>query len=109
MTRFFGVVGYGIPAETPPGSGVWVDTVVEYPYKGDVLKVSRNLVPGEKLNNDITVSNSISILADQYAVEHFAYIKYVKWAGVLWTVSSVQVQSPRLILSLGSVYNGPTV
>ena len=108
MARFFGEVGYGYSLETPVDSGVWVDSIVEYPYKGDVIRNTRGLDPTDKLNPDISVSNSISIIADQYAIEHFFDIKNVRWAGVLWVVSSVDVQSPRLILSLGSVYNGPT-
>jgi hypothetical protein len=108
MARFHGEVGYGEAEETFPGSGVWVDTVVEFPYSGDVIRNTRKLDNGESLNDDISVGNSISIVADQYAIEHFFKIKYVKWAGVLWTVSSVEVRDPRLILSLGSVYNGPT-
>ncbi len=108
MARFNGEVGYGESVETPADSGVWVDEITEFTYTGDVVRNTRKLEDGETLNNDISVGNSISIVADQYANEHFFKIKYVRWAGVLWTVSSVQVQSPRLILSLGSVYNGPT-
>jgi len=73
-----------------------------------VIRNTRKLEPGEGLNEDIVVGNSISIVADDYAVKHFFKIKYVRWEGVLWTVSSVEVKAPRLILSLGSVYNGPT-
>lgn len=108
MARFHGEVGYGVSEETPPDSGVWVDVITEFPYTGDVIRSTRNLDDGENLNNDITVANSISIVADQYAIDHFFNIKYVRWAGVLWTVPSVEVRTPRLILSIGSVYNGPT-
>jgi len=108
MARFYGEVGYGITLETPAGSGVWVDSIAEISYFGDVIRNSRKLDEGESLNSDISVVNSISIVADQYAIEHFFQIKYVRWAGTLWTVTSVEVQSPRLILRLGSVYNGPT-
>lgn len=108
MARFYGEVGYGEAEETPPGSGVWMDTIVEASYYGDVIRNTRKLESGESLNDDITVGNSISIVADDYAVEHFFKIKYVRWAGVLWTVTTVEVKSPRLILSLGGVYNGPT-
>ena len=108
MARFAGMVGYGESVENPPGSGVWVDEVAEFPYKGDVIRNARKLDDGEGLNSDISVQNSISIVADQYAIDHFFNIKYVSWAGVLWTVTSVEVQSPRLVLRLGSVYNGPT-
>lgn len=108
MARFYGTVGYGYSGENPPGSGVWRDVITEFSYTGDVVRNIRKLEDGEGLNKDISVQNSISILADQYAIDHFFQIKYVRWAGVLWTVTSVEVRSPRLILSLGSVYNGPT-
>lgn len=105
--KFYGEVGYGETVETPADSGVWVDTIVEYSYYGDVIKNTRQLSEGENLNHDISVSNTISIIADQYANEHFFAIRYVKWAGALWTVSDVEVQRPRLLLRLGGVYNGP--
>lgn len=108
MTRFFGEVGYGTSDETPPESGIWVDAITELHYQGDVVRNTRKLEGGESVNDNITVANSISILADEYAVQHFFDIKYVKWQGVLWTVTMVEVREPRLILSLGSVYNGPT-
>jgi len=108
MARFHDTVGYGETLETPPNSGIWVDQMTEVEYFGDVIRNTRKLEAGEGLNNDISVGNSISIVASQYAVEHFHLIKYVRWAGTLWTVTSVEVRSPRLILNLGSVYNGPT-
>jgi hypothetical protein len=106
MARFFGRVGYATPVETAPG--VWVDEIVEYSYYGDVLRKARNLREGENLPFDLNVQNQISIVADEYANKHFFAIRYVEWAGTLWTVSSVEVQSPRLLLRLGEVYNGPT-
>jgi MFS superfamily sulfate permease-like transporter len=108
MARFYGNVGYGESVESPPESGVWVMQITELPYYGDVNRNTRRLESGDGLNKDITVSNTISILADDHAVEHFHDIKYVMWEGVRWTVTNVEVQRPRLILSLGSVYNGPT-
>lgn len=108
MAKFFGEVGYGNSVETPEGSGVWVDQIVEHQYYGDVIRNARSLEAGERLNNDLRVSNSISIVADAYARDHFFEIRYVKWSGTLWTVSDVEVQSPRLVLRLGGVYNGPT-
>jgi len=108
MARFYGEVGYGESVETPPDSGVWEDVITETVYFGDVIRDTRKLEPGENLNDDITTTNSISIVADDYAIKHFFKIKYVRWAGTLWTIKNVEVRSPRLILSLGSVYNGPT-
>lgn len=106
MARFFGRVGYGEMVESEPG--VWKDQITEYSYYGDIVRNMRQLREGENLNNDLSVQNSISIVADQYANDHFFAIRYVEWAGTLWKVSSVDVQSPRLVLSLGEVYNGPT-
>jgi len=106
MAKFYGKIGYGETVETAPG--VWADNIVEYDYYGDVVRNTRTLQEGEKLNNDLSVGNSISIVANAYANSHFFAIKYVEWAGTLWTVSDVEVQSPRLLLRLGGVYNGPT-
>lgn len=108
MAKFYGEVGYGETVVDPPGSGIHVDVITEFPYYGDVIRNTRRLDSGEHLNPDISVGNSISILADEYAVEHFFAIRYIRWAGTLWTVTNVEVKSPRLVLSLGSVYNGPT-
>jgi hypothetical protein len=106
MARFFGRIGYGESVETAPG--VWVDEITERSYYGDVIRNARNLREGENLNPDLSVQNSISIVADAYANDHFFAIRYLEWAGTLWTISSVEVQSPRLLLRLGEVYNGPT-
>lgn len=105
MAKFFGNVGYGENVEKRPG--VWEDVIIERPYYGDVVRNSRKLEEGKTLNNDLSVGNSISIVADAYANEHFFAIRYVEWAGSLWTVSDVVVERPRLILRLGTVYNGP--
>jgi hypothetical protein len=107
MARFSGEIGYGESLENPTDSGIWVDTITERVYYGDVIRNTRKLEPGESLNPNISVGNSISVVADQYAIDHFFAIRYVRWAGVCWTVTNVEVQHPRLILSLGDVYNGP--
>jgi len=106
MAKFFGVVGYGHTVETAPG--VWTETVTERQYYGDVLRNARLLQEGQSVNDDLSVQNSISIVADAYANEHFFAIRYVRWAGAVWTVTTVEVSRPRLILRLGGIYNGPT-
>lgn len=108
MAKFYGEIGYGETVENPPGTGVWKDVIVEHKHFGDVIRNTRQLQAGEHLNDNLTVNNSISIVADAYAGEHFFAIRYIRWAGALWTVTEVEVQSPRLILRLGGVYNGPT-
>lgn len=107
MVRFYGEVGYGESVEG--ANGVWADSIVEVSYYGDVVRNTRRLREGEYLNDDLSVSNSISIVADAYANEHFHKIRYVRWSGALWKVGEVDAtQPPRLILRLGEVYVGPT-
>lgn len=105
MAKFYGRIGFGTSVESSPG--VWADAIVEHSYYGDVIRNTRTLTEGEDLNKDLTVGNSISIVADAYANEHFFAMRYIEWAGILWTISSVEVQAPRLLLRLGEVYNGP--
>lgn len=105
MAKFFGEIGFGETVKTAPG--VWEDVITERKYRGDVVRNVRSLEVGEKVNSDISVDNSLSIIADQYANDHIFAIRYVRWAGSLWIVSNVEVQRPRLILRLGGVYNGP--
>lgn len=107
--RFHGKIGFGETEESSSSPGVWVETIVEHLYFGDVVRNTRKLTDGEHLNKDLSVGNSISIVADAYASEHFFAMRYVEWQGSLWTVSDVEVQAPRLLLQLGEVYNGPTV
>lgn len=105
MARYFGKVGYGTSVETKPG--IWEDVIVEKTYSGDVFRNIRQLREGEHVNGDLSVNNSISIVADAYANANFMNIRYVEWVGTLWTVSDVEVRRPRLLLTLGGVYNGP--
>jgi hypothetical protein len=105
MTKFHGRVGYGNTVET--AAGVWETVITERLYFGDVIRNTRQLQSGEKLNDDLSVGNSISIVADPYAYENFFNMKYIEWAGTLWKVADVEVQAPRLVLRLGGIYNGP--
>jgi hypothetical protein len=107
MAKFHGKIGYGVTAET--AEGVYEETIVERTYFGDIIRLSRSLRENEQVNPALTLGNSISIVADAYANEHFFAIRYVEWAGVRWTVVDVEVQPPRLLLRLGEVYNGLTV
>jgi hypothetical protein len=104
--RFHGVIGYGESTETSPG--VFEDVITEFTYSGDVVRNTRKLQEGDQVNDDISVQNSISIVADAYANEHFFAIRYIVWQGARWKVTEVEVQRPRLLLRLGGVYNGNT-
>lgn len=106
MAKFFGKVGYALEAvEVRPG--VFKDVIIEKSYFGEEVRPTRRLDEVEKVNFDISTNTSLSIVADAYANQHFFAIRYVEWAGALWTVTSVDPMRPRLLLRLGGVYNGP--
>jgi len=104
MAKFYGKVGYADTVETKPG--VWTPTVTERTYSGDVLRSSTSWKAGENLNDDLTISNQISIVADPFAYQNSFAMKYVKWMGAAWKIDKIDIHRPRLILTLGGVYNG---
>lgn len=104
MAKFYGMIGYVVTKETEPG--IYEEVVVENAYYGDVLKDSRRLQDRAKVNDDITISNRISIIADPFANNHFHSMRYVEMMGSKWKITDVEVAFPRLILSIGGVYNG---
>lgn len=103
MAKWYGKVGYGVQEKTAPG--VFQEKIVERPYYGDVTTNVRRYNPGEGLNDDLTVQNQLSIVADAYAYQNFHLIRYAIFMGSKWKVTSVEVHHPRLTLSLGGVYN----
>lgn len=106
MPKFYGVVGYAETCETE-SPGIWREQVTERRYYGDVLRNTRKLETASgQVNDNLNVNNSISILADAYAYDHFFAIRYVEWMGTRWKVTNVEVQRPRLLLTIGGVYNG---
>lgn len=103
MAKFYGAIGFEGTTETKPG--IWTEEIIERFYYGDLLKNYRRLDSGESINDNVTISNQVSIIADPYAIQNFHSIRYVAFMGIKWKVTSVDVEYPRLILSLGGVYN----
>lgn len=103
MARWYGTIGYAEVTETAPG--VWTETIVPREYYGDLNRNIRHISSNDKVNEDISVNNELSIVSDPYALENFYQMRYAEFMGVKWKVSSVEVRYPRLILSLGGVYN----
>lgn len=106
MAKFYGAIGYVVDTVSEDSPDVVTEKPEERYYKGDLLKNYRRLEDGGKINSDINISNQISILADPYAISHIFAMRYVKWMGGVWKVTDVDVQTPRLILTLGGVYHG---
>jgi hypothetical protein len=120
MAKFHGMIGYsesveqkittGIDPDTQEpievGNGVWLDEITEREYFGDILRETKQWTNSGQVNDNLVINNRISIVADDFANSNFSAMKYVIWAGVYWKISNIEIQRPRLILSLGGVYNG---
>lgn len=104
MAKFYGDIGYAITKESSPG--VWSEDITEKKYSGDVIRNSKRWQSGENLNDNLVVHNEISIIADPFAYENLQNIRYVKWMGACWKVTKIDINRPRLILSVGGIYNG---
>lgn len=105
MAKFYGKVGY---VQTQMGArGVYSEVATEKYHRGDIIRNSKQTVTEGEVNASLSVSNEISIVADPYALENFHSIRYVEFMNSKWTVTRVNVQYPRLLLTLGGIYNGP--
>lgn len=104
MAKFHGAIGYALLEESSPG--VWIDTIVEKNYRGDIILDQRRFQSSENLNDNINIDNSISILADAYAYENLGFMKYIVWNNVAWKIQSFSINRPRIVLQIGGVYNG---
>ena len=104
MAKFYGVIGFVKTEETRPG--VWEEIRTEKFYYGDLTRNVRKYQNGTGLNDDLNINNELSIVSDPFANENFHAMKYVVFMGAKWKVTSVEVQYPRLILTIGGVYNG---
>lgn len=106
MGKFYGKIGFVEEKETKPS--VFTPIVTEHGYVCEVLRNSRKLENGDGVNSNVNINNEISILADPYARNHFHTIRYIFWHGSYWDVTGVTEELPRLRLTIGGVYNGPT-
>lgn len=106
MAKFCGKIGYSVTIETNPG--IWQERITERACTGELLRNTRKLQGSDRVNSDITIANEISIIADPYANGNFHAMRYVTFMGARWKIESIEVQYPRLILSIGGIYNGET-
>lgn len=105
MAKYYGSVGFLKTYESEESPGDWISEIVEKQYYGEVLRHRRSWQNSGQLNDDITINNEISIIADPYAYQNLHEIRYVTWLGTKWKVTNIDVQYPRLNLSIGGVYN----
>lgn len=107
MAKFYGSVGF-VTEQKETSPGVYEDVIEERVYTGDITRNYRRNASADKVNDDLAMNNEISILADPFAYSHYSCIRYVLYLGARWSVSSVQVAYPRLVIEIGGVYNGQT-
>lgn len=103
MAKYFGVIGYEVTEEVEPG--IYVESFIEKQYYGDIIRNSRRLQDANKVNPDVTISNQFSIVADPFANNHFHEMRYIEYMGTKWKITDIEVEYPRLILSVGGIYN----
>lgn len=104
MAKYYGKIGFALTEETVPG--VWTESIKEVNYYGEILTDTRRWEATEQLNDDLKISNRFSIISDPFISANIHTIRYLTWMNVKWKVNSIEVAYPRLILSVGGVYNG---
>lgn len=107
MAKYSGYIGFIEHVKTAPGV-YSEEKIVKRKYHGDLLRNTRRYKSGEYLNDNLTISNEISIVADPYAAQNFHAMRFIEFMGTYWKIENVQVDRPRLILELGEVYHGET-
>ena len=103
MAKFYGVIGFAETVETDPG--IWEEKIVERSYSGDLIRNIRRLESASSVNDNVNITNEISIVADPYAEQNMYAMRYVVFKGSKWKISSVEVNYPRLLLTIGGLYN----
>lgn len=105
MAKFCGVIGYATPIEVSPG--VWTDVITERKHYGDVLENNvRWSSVSDSTNDNLSLGNRFSILADPYAEQNFHSMRYIEFMSTKWKITNVSTSRPRLIISVGGAYNG---
>ena len=105
MSKYDGEIGFAVSSQTSPG--VWEDSIVERPYFGEITRNYKS-IEGNEIVDDLNVSISVSVIADPFAYENFHHMKYLRYMGTEWKITSIEPAYPRLQLSIGGIYNGET-
>ena len=79
MSKWFGKLGFVETKETE--LSVHSEIVTERDCYGDLTRNTRRLQSGDKVNDDISLANTLSIIADPYIQEHFCFLRYVTLYG----------------------------
>jgi hypothetical protein len=105
MSKYSGMIGFVRNYEKEPG--IWEDEVTEKKYTGDILKNNQRFSVGSTITGDVKITNVFSIMGNKYAFDHVSDIRYLEWRGNRWVVESIELNYPRLEMTIGGIYNGP--
>lgn len=103
MPKCSGVIGYALAGETRPG--VWEEGITTKPYIGNIVKDTRRIVDQGEINGSININNNISIVSNSFMLENLEYMRYLTLNKSKWKISSVDIVPPRIIITLGGIYN----
>lgn len=104
MAKYYGIVGFVTTVETSPG--VWSEKIIEKSYKGDILRNYRRWSDSsDNINPNLSLDNIISIIADDFAFDNTYAMRYIQYSGAYWDITNVDIQRPRINLTIGGVYN----
>lgn len=101
--KFCGKIGFALTKEDPPGS--WKEVVEDRIYFGDIQRYNASWESSEYLNDNFNIKNDISVLADSFLMENAGAMRYINYLGTNWKINSMNIQYPRIILTIGGVYN----
>lgn len=104
MSKCSGVIGYTLVGETQPG--VWAETITEKKYYGDIVRDNRRIVDQGDINGNINISNNISVVSNSFMLDNMAFMRYITFMKSKWKISSVDIKPPRIIITIGGLYNG---
>ena len=109
MARFHGPIGFLTTEEKDPVArpGIYDEVLKERTYYGDVFNSSRRWDQNGNFNDNLAISNRISIVADDFIKTHLGAMKYVRWLGDTWKITNFEMQYPRIILTIGGQYHEP--
>lgn len=106
MDKFSGMIGFAVCEEDPNRPSIWVDTITERPYRGDILRNDRRWNQPDNSNGNLTITSQFSIICDPYLKENMYSMRYLVWRGIKWSVTHIDEKFPRLILTVGGEYHG---
>lgn len=108
MAKYSGMIGFVRNKETYEGSGIWIEDVIEKPYRGDVINDVMKWQNSSNVNEDLNISNKFSIVADTFAMQNIGNMRYVTFLGEKWKIMTVEINRPRIVIYIGGIYHGTT-